>query len=150
MLMVAFHKSSVRNAESDEPAGLVSRFWPPPPSPTLGVNLSEAREKKVCSTRARFTWNQGSEAGASLPQPVQVAVREAGGEQKRETLLPGSSAGLGLLPPRSPGGHGSSWGGWSGGERSLRRPNPGRLLGGTHTALGPRFNQVSTFLLKFH
>lgn len=42
MLMVAFHKTSVRNAESDEPAGLVSRFWPPPPSPTLGGNLLEA------------------------------------------------------------------------------------------------------------
>lgn len=42
VLMVAFHKISVRNAKSEEPAGLVSRFWPPPPSPTLRVNLSEA------------------------------------------------------------------------------------------------------------
>lgn len=118
VLMVAFHKTSVGNAESDKPAGLVSRFWPPPPSPTLGVNLSEAREKKVCSDQSPLHLESGLRGRSWPSQPVQGAVREAGGEQKRGTLLSGNSISLGLLLPRSPGDHGSSWGGVVGGTSS--------------------------------
>ena len=118
MVTVAFHKISVRNAELDEPAGLVSGLWPPPPSPTLRVNPSEAREKTLCSDQSPLHLESGLR-GRSRPSPACAGSgQRSGGEHKRETLLPGSPVGLGLLPPRSPGGHGSSWGGWSGGTSS--------------------------------
>lgn len=96
VLMVAFHKTSVGNAESDKPAGLMSRFWPPPPSPTLGVNLSEAREKKVCSDQSPLHLESGLR-GRSRPSPACAG----GGQRSRRRTEAGNAAPRQLHQPGS-------------------------------------------------
>ena len=104
----------------------------PPPSPTLGVNLSEAREREVCSDQSPLHLESGLR-GRSQPSPACAGDgQRSRGEQKRETLLPGSSVSLGLLPPGSPGGRGSSWGGVVGGTSS-KEAESWQAARGVHT-----------------
>lgn len=140
VLMVAFpHKTS-----KEMPSQISQLDWCPGSGHLrfshLGSKPLRGSREEVCVlTRARFTWNQGSEAEAA--PSLQGAARDEENRSGKRCSQAAPSAWVcsPSAEPRRP----RLILGWGGGGNGRRRPSPGRLTGGPHAVLRPRFQLLA-------